>query len=143
MLLRVGRILEPQVYDGMQVSFSEICALGELDEAGTMSQQELAALLGLEKSTVSRLTAGLERKGWLSRERDAANRRFHRLVLTPEGRNATERLGRLFTDTHATLFSALTPDERSGLSLGLSGLVRALQDYEHEQAREPATPERP
>jgi DNA-binding IclR family transcriptional regulator len=34
-------------------------ALGELAEVEGMSQHELTALLGLEKSTVSRLVAGL------------------------------------------------------------------------------------
>lgn len=129
LLFRAGRVLEPQEYDGLQVSFSEVCALGELDDAGTLSQQELATQLGLEKSTVSRLTAGLERRGWLSRERDPANRRFYRLRLTPEGRAATDRIGRKFRAMHVTLFDALTPTERAGLSIGLAGLIRAVQAH--------------
>jgi DNA-binding MarR family transcriptional regulator len=129
LLFRMGRVLEPQEYDGQQVSFSEVCALGELDDAGTLSQQELAAQLGLEKSTVSRLTAGLERRGWLSRERDPANRRFYRLRLTPEGQAAADQIGRKFRAAHVTLFEALTPAERTGLSLGLAGLIRAVQAH--------------
>jgi DNA-binding MarR family transcriptional regulator len=130
LLFRMGRVLEPQAYKGLQVSFSEVCALGELDDAGTLSQQELATQLGLEKSTVSRLTAGLERRGWLSRERDPANRRFYRLRLTPEGQAATEQIGRTFRATHTALFDALTPAERAGLSLGLTGLIRAVQAHD-------------
>jgi DNA-binding MarR family transcriptional regulator len=129
LLFRMGRVLEPQEYNGQQVSFSEVCALGELDDAGTLSQQELAAQLGLEKSTVSRLTAGLERRGWLSRERDPANRRFYRLRLTPEGRAAADQIGRKFRTAHVTLFDALTPAERTALSLGLAGLIRAVQAH--------------
>ena len=40
---------------------SEVFALGELSEEGALSQQDLAGRLGLEKSTVSRLAAGMER----------------------------------------------------------------------------------
>jgi DNA-binding MarR family transcriptional regulator len=129
LLFRMGRVLEPQEHEGQQVSFSEVCALGELDDAGTLSQQQLAAQLGLEKSTVSRLTAGLERRGWLSRERDPANRRFYRLRLTPEGRAAADQIGRKFRTAHVNLFDALTPAERTGLSLGLAGLIRAVQAH--------------
>ena len=52
------------------VSASEARALIELLAARGIAQGQLAALLGLEKSTVSRLAAGLERKGWLRRGRD-------------------------------------------------------------------------
>lgn len=129
MLVRLGRVLEPGAHEGLRISFSELCALGELDDAGTLSQQDLSSRLGLEKSTVSRLAAGLERKGWICRERDPANRRFHRLTLTSPGRAATEQIGRAFSATHAALFDALTSAERAGLTLGLTGLIRALQDY--------------
>jgi len=63
------------------VSTSEARALIELLAARGIAQGQLAALLGLEKSTVSRLAAGLERKGWLRRGRDEANQRFMRLYL--------------------------------------------------------------
>ncbi|WP_068923684.1 MarR family winged helix-turn-helix transcriptional regulator [Planobispora rosea] len=126
LIVRAGGLLEPREYGGLRVSLSEVFALGELGDSGTLSQQELATRLGLEKSTVSRLAAGLERRGWLSRERDPANRRFYRLGLTPEGWTAVERMGREFRATHAALLGALTPAEREGLALGLAGLVRAL-----------------
>lgn len=45
---------------GLHFSLSEMMALSELADEGAMSQQRLAELLGLEKSTVSRLAAGVE-----------------------------------------------------------------------------------
>ncbi|MGN6176301.1 MAG: MarR family winged helix-turn-helix transcriptional regulator, partial [Streptosporangiaceae bacterium] len=74
------------------VSTSEARALIELLTARGIAQGQLATLLGLEKSTVSRLAAGLERKGWLRRGRDEANQRFMRLYLTPEGREIAARV---------------------------------------------------
>jgi len=93
-LVRAGGLLEPHDPSGVRLSLSEVFALGELADAGTLSQQELADRLGLEKSTVSRLAANLERREWLTRERDPANRRFYRLRLTgarAEGREAGRR----------------------------------------------------
>ena len=65
---------------------SEVFALGELAEASSLSQRDLGVRLGLEKSAVSRLAAGMEERGWLSREREPANRRLYRLSLTEQGR---------------------------------------------------------
>ena len=68
------------------VTASEARALTELLAAHGIAQGQLAALLGLEKSTVSRLAAGLEDKGWIRRGRDERNHRYVRLYLTPQGR---------------------------------------------------------
>ena len=67
------------------VSASEARALIELVSARGIAQGELAGVLGLDKSTVSRLAAGLERKGWIRRGRDEENQRYVRLYLTPQG----------------------------------------------------------
>jgi DNA-binding MarR family transcriptional regulator len=120
-------LLESPHAGGLGLSLSEAFALGELADADTLSQQELADRLGLEKSTVSRLAAGLEHRGWLSRERDPDNRRFYRLRLTTSGRRAARRAGAHFHAYHAALFHALTPAEQAGLQLGLAGLIRALE----------------
>ncbi len=126
-LVRAGGLLEPHQHGGLRLSLSEVFALGELADAGTLSQQELADRLGLEKSTVSRLASGLERREWLSRERDPANRRFYRLRLTRQGLDAAKQVGGHFRAYHADLFAALTPAERAGLEQGLGGLLRILE----------------
>lgn len=126
-LVRVSGLLEPHDHAGVRASASEVYALGELIEAGTLSQQELAERLGLEKSTVSRLAAGMQSRGWLSRERDPQNRRVYRLSLTDQGQAAARRVGEYFHGRHADLLAELTPAERRGLMLGLAGLVRAAE----------------
>ena len=109
-----------------QLSSSEARALIELVKARGIAQGELASLLGLEKSTVSRLAAGLERKGWIRRGRDEGNQRYVRLYLTAEGGAVAARLWRAWRSRQARLLAALTPEERAGLATGLRGLVRGL-----------------
>ena len=108
------------------VSPSEARALIELVSARGIAQGELAGLLGLEKSTVSRLAAGLERKGWIRRGRDEDNQRYVRLYLTPEGRVVAGRVWAAWQSRQARLLGALSAEERAGLSAGLRGLVRGL-----------------
>ena len=114
-----GAVLPP-------VSPSEARALIELVSARGIAQGELAGLLGLEKSTVSRLAAGLERKGWIRRGRDEGNQRYVRLYLTPEGRAIATQVWGAWQSRQARILSALSAEERVGLSAGLRGLVRGL-----------------
>jgi DNA-binding MarR family transcriptional regulator len=112
--------------DAAVLSLSEARALVELLAARGIAQGELASLLGLEKSTVSRLAAGLERKGWLRRGRDEDNQRFVRLYLTPEGRAVAAQVWRAWRSQQARILGSLTAEERAGLAAGLRGLVRGL-----------------
>jgi DNA-binding MarR family transcriptional regulator len=108
------------------VSASEARALIELLAARGIAQGQLAALLGLEKSTVSRLAAGLERKGWLRRGRDEENQRYVRLYLTPEGRVIAAQVWQAWQSRQARILAGLSSEERAGLAAGLRGLVRGL-----------------
>ena len=108
------------------VSASEARALVELVAARGIAQGQLANLLGLEKSTVSRLAAGLERKGWIRRGRDEDNQRYIRLYLTPEGRMIAAQVWRAWQSRQARIIGSLSDEERAGLSAGLRGLVRGL-----------------
>ena len=108
------------------LSASEARALIELVSARGIAQGELASLLGLDKSTVSRLAAGLERKGWIRRGRDEGNQRYVRLYLTPQGGDVAARVWQAWQSRQARILAALSTDERAGLSAGLGGLVRGL-----------------
>jgi DNA-binding MarR family transcriptional regulator len=116
----------PPVAGIPQLSGSEARALIELVKARGIAQGELGGLLGLEKSTVSRLASGLERKGWIRRGRDEGNQRYVRLYLTAEGGAVAARLWSAWLSRQARIFAALTPEERAGLAAGLRGLVRGL-----------------
>jgi DNA-binding MarR family transcriptional regulator len=108
------------------VSGSEARALIELMSARGIAQGELAGLLGLDKSTVSRLAAGLERKGWIRRGRDEDNQRYVRLYLTAQGAEVAGRVWQAWDSRQARILAALSEEERAGLSAGLQGLVRGM-----------------
>jgi DNA-binding MarR family transcriptional regulator len=111
---------------GSGLSASEARALIELVAARGIAQGQLGTLLGLEKSTVSRLAAGLERKGWVRRGRDEANQRYIRLYLTPEGSQVAAQVWSAWQTRQARILASLTAEERAGLASGLRGLIRGL-----------------
>jgi DNA-binding MarR family transcriptional regulator len=133
LLIQLLRGMAPATADGtpgpardVSVSASEGRALVQLFAARGIAQGELASLLGLEKSTVSRLAAGLEQKGWIKRGRDEENQRYIRLYLTPAGSEIAVRLLNAWESKQARIIASLTDAERAGLAAGLGGLLRGL-----------------
>ena len=112
----------------LEYSVSQALALHALDTDPPLSQQELAARLRLEKSSVSRLVADLERRGLIQRQRDEDNRRVVRLRLTAAGRHAHVALGARFHQHYARWTAELTPAERDALIVGLSAFLRASRN---------------
>ncbi len=129
-LMRLSGLLHnDQQVLGHPVSLSQAFALDELDTPGPpLSQQDLAERLGLEKSTVSRLVADLERKGLVPRERAPADRRTYRLRPTERGRQVRAHIAELFRQRYERWSAAMTPDEHDALMHGLSALLRAVRD---------------
>jgi DNA-binding MarR family transcriptional regulator len=128
-LVRAGGLLEPHDHPGVHASLSEILAMRELVDMPGLAQNDLADRLGLEKSTVSRLVAGLERRGWVRRDRDPGNRRYLRLSLTDEGAATARLIGRHLHEHHRAMLAGLTHGELEALVVGLTALARVLSEH--------------
>jgi MarR family transcriptional regulator, transcriptional regulator for hemolysin len=104
-----------------------------------MRQNELAASLSLDRSSVVRLLDALELSGLVARCEDPADRRAKSLVLTPRGRRTVDQVERMSQDTRDVVLGEVT-DEDFTRSLRLLEAVRdRLQSLSDEA---PGTPER-
>jgi DNA-binding MarR family transcriptional regulator len=127
-LVRAGGLLQAdQAVPGHQISVSQAFALHELDTDTPLSQRDLAERLRLEKSSVSRMAAEMERKGLLVRERDPANRRLYRLRLTDRGRALHAGMRGSFHQQYVRWVAEMTPAEREALVIGLTGFLRVMR----------------
>jgi DNA-binding MarR family transcriptional regulator len=127
-LVRAAGLLQPdQTFPGHAVSMSQAFALHELDTGTPLSQQDLAERLRLEKSSVSRMAAEMERKGLLVRERDPHDHRHYRLRLTDQGRAMHRQMASTFHSHYQSWVTAMTDTERAALLTGLPALVRAIR----------------
>jgi DNA-binding MarR family transcriptional regulator len=130
-LVRVAGLLQPDhQLPGFSVSMSQAFALHELDAGAPLSQQDLAERLLLEKSTISRMVADLQDKGLVTRERDSANRRTYRLLLTDKGRDFHARMSTGYGAQYHEWTAAMTAAERDALLVGLPALIRAVRRHE-------------
>jgi DNA-binding MarR family transcriptional regulator len=128
-LVRATGLLQvDQDVPGYPVSLSQAFALHELDTDIPLAQRDLAERLRLDKSSVSRMAAEMERKGLLVRERDPANRRQYRLRLTDRGRAVHAGMAGAFHTRFEAWMAALTAAERAALLKGLPALVRVIRE---------------
>jgi DNA-binding MarR family transcriptional regulator len=123
-----GLLLLDETVPGQPVQLSQAFAIHELDTGTPLSQRDLAERLRLDKSTVSRLAAQLERKGLLVRERDPDNKRVYRLRLTDAGRALHARMSVSFHEQYVQWVAEMTGAERDALISGLSAFVRVMRD---------------
>jgi DNA-binding MarR family transcriptional regulator len=114
------------VNGGEPVSMSEHQALMELSSGEELSQTALAVRLRLEKSTISRLAAQMESRGWLERNRDTADARLVRLRLTPRGRALARDLSAFRASKLQGVLSAIPAADRDAVLQSLKVVIRAL-----------------
>lgn len=118
------QMLDPS--SGHPVTVSEAMALHDLGGQGGLTQQELAARLHLDKSTVSRLVAGLSERGLVSRRRDESNRRFVRLDLTEAGHRLHVEVAAALHSEQLSVLAGMSQAEQAALLTGLTGLLREM-----------------
>jgi DNA-binding MarR family transcriptional regulator len=70
---------------GCDITVEQWTLLINIRNAGGRSQQQLAELVYLDKTTIARLAAGLEKKRLIRREPHSADRRQKLLVITARG----------------------------------------------------------
>jgi DNA-binding MarR family transcriptional regulator len=112
---------------GKPVAVAESHALMELAQGAPLSQNDLAARLQLEKSTVSRLVGILESRGWIARARNAQDGRARELRLTDTGQQMAAELAEARRAKFARVFDAIPEAEQATVLESLQILVEAMR----------------
>lgn len=87
------------------------------------SQRELAAVCGLDPSSMVPVVDALEARGWIERRRDAHDRRVHLITLSTQGKHVHTRALRLAQKMEARRMHRLSESERAQLGELLRKLV--------------------
>lgn len=88
-LMAVGRLMRQRVV-GDELDPGTFWLLKSVGADGPMRVTDLAGCSNLDTSTVSRHVAQLDRAGLVERTPDPADRRAHRIGLTPKGRQTLD-----------------------------------------------------
>ena len=100
--------------------------LTRLNRRPGASQSELADMLEVERPTAGRMVDRLERKGWVIRRPDPADRRINRLFLSPEADRIRAGMLDIADQTLEEALAPLSATERASLGDGLAKVKQRL-----------------
>ena len=120
----VSRHFQPVYRDQHGMTRPEWQVLAHLGEADTLTAREIVRRTGLHKTKVSRAVSALERRRWLDRNRDEADRRIEHLTLTLKGRKSYEALTALLKAREEELLRRLDDDQMRTIADALSLLEK-------------------
>ena len=115
---------------------SQWLVINRLHRRPGATQSELAEMLEVEKATAGRMVDRMEKKGWVVRRPDAADRRVNRLFLTAEADLIQVQLAQIADRTVDNALALLSAPEREQFSDWMRQVKRQLQAMlEPENAR--------
>ena len=126
-LIRRFVILERGDAACCNITISQCCALAEIGQARALSVVDLAELLGLDKSTVSRLVESLVNQSMIVRETDARDRRFVTLQLTARGTDLYSEIEQRMNRYFQELVENIPAEKRTQVIESMDYLAKALQ----------------
>jgi MarR family transcriptional regulator, transcriptional regulator for hemolysin len=107
---------------GVGITPRELCVLTKAAR-GDMTQREIAARVGIDKTTMVVAVDQLERAGLAERRPAPADRRARIVAITPEGRSVLAQADAVVADIYDDVLGTLPPGERAGLVAALQRLV--------------------
>lgn len=116
----ISRHFQPVYRDQHGMTRPEWKVLAHFGEEGkTLTAREIVRRTGLHKTKVSRAVSALEKRRWLERKRDEADRRIEHLALTAKGRSEYNKLVGLLKAREEELLQHLDADQMRTVSEAL------------------------
>lgn len=121
----LGRIARERARSG-DVTPQQAETLQLIAERGALSTSTLATMLGIDPSTASRNLSGLERAGFITRQKGSDDGRQTDVRLTPRGRRAAQTVGTGATSAFGSLLDRVPRSDRARVIDALEVLAKAI-----------------
>jgi len=106
---------------------SAVHTLVEIDAHGALTAAQLVQILGLEKSSVSRMVSKLIAAGELQETPSAQDGRVKQLQLTEQGRESVARINQYGAMRVVEALEQLNPSQQQSVARGLAAYAHALE----------------
>lgn len=127
-LVRNLGILEKSDSSCYGVTIAQCHAIVEIGRIKKISLIELADLLGLDKSTMSRTINNLVEAGLVKRDIGAENRRYISIQLTDQGIEVFESIENSMYRYYSDIFKSIPEDKRNQVLDSLEILVKYVKE---------------
>jgi DNA-binding MarR family transcriptional regulator len=125
-LVRNLGILEKSDASCCGVTISQCHAIVEIGRSGEVSLNELAELLALDKSTMSRTINNLVEDGLVIRELDPEDRRYVKIKLTDKGIKVFKNIEESMDQYYKAIFNSVPEEKREQVLDSLKLLIEAV-----------------
>ena len=125
-LVRNLGILEKSDASCCGVTISQCHAIVEIGRSGEVSLNELAELLALDKSTMSRTINNLVEDGLVIRELDPEDRRYVKIKLTDKGIKIFKDIEESMDRYYKAIFNSVPEEKREQVLDSLKLLIEAV-----------------
>lgn len=106
---------------------SVVHTLLEIEARGSLTAAGIVQILGLEKSSVSRMLAKLVKAGELEETSSSEDARFKQLSLSPQGRETVRRINAYGNERVISALKKMDSSQQRVVSKGLSIYAQALK----------------
>lgn len=103
-------------------------ALGVIFHRAIVTHSELVRQLEIEAPSVTSLVNGMERKGWVTRERSPSDARVKQLRLTARGRKMIEGAQEAMAPIERRMAATLTESERASLKKLMRTMIEGMRE---------------
>ena len=127
-LVRDLGILEKGDVSCCGVNLTQCHAVVEIGRKGKISLVDLAGLLGLDKSTMSRTINNLVELDLVLRDLDVENRRYVIIQLTENGENIFKNIEDSMNGYYKSIFNSIPENKRNQVMESLQLLTNAVEN---------------
>ena len=112
---KMRKLADGELY-AFGISHAEMRILMVIYHIGECSQEEMTALLGVDRSNVGRSLKKLEKEGYIVRTKDDRDGRAYRVLLTEKGWSARDRLLEIRKNIQNTFSMGMTRHDLTNLT---------------------------
>jgi DNA-binding MarR family transcriptional regulator len=112
---------------GYDVTPEQWGVLARLREEEGASQTQLGEKTLKDRHNITRILNLLEKRGYIERRADEADKRVYRIFMTEAGRAAQEELAPIVLNHRKLTFKGLGPEDRQTMRTLLERIVRNLE----------------
>jgi DNA-binding MarR family transcriptional regulator len=127
-LVRNLGILEKSEASCCGITLGQCHAIVEIGSRKTISLNELAEVLNLDNSTMSRTVNNLVNQNLAEREIDPNDRRYVKIKLTKEGESSFQSIEESMTQYFETVLTSIADEKRDQVIESLQLLVKAINN---------------
>lgn len=117
---------------GIDMTVEQFKVMVVLWKEGSSTQQEIADFVGKDKTSVTRLISGLEKRSLIRRCADTTDKRCNLVTLTPQGKTLETATMAVVGDAIAELHRGIDPDELAVTIRVLNTLCTTLTTLQKE-----------